>query len=93
MGSPATLTSWINTTYFSVTTDDIVALQIENANGVFSLRRQMTRGGSSGWPRVRNSTRERIHPARQAPHDPHDPTDRREADPRGRWMSQPPRLR
>lgn len=36
---PATLTSWINTTYFSVTTDDIVALQIENANGVFQLEK------------------------------------------------------
>ncbi len=41
---PARLTSWINTTYFTVPRDRIVALQIENANGVFQLQK-----ADDGW--------------------------------------------
>jgi len=44
---PARLTSWINTTYFTVPRDRIVALQIENANGVFQLQK-----ADDGWQLV-----------------------------------------
>lgn len=33
------LAAWVDTTYFSVPRDDIVMLQIENANGVFQLQK------------------------------------------------------
>ncbi len=34
---PTRVTSWVDTTYFSVPRDNILALRVENANGVFEL--------------------------------------------------------
>jgi len=41
----ATVGSWINTTYLSITQDDVTAMTLENGNGTFAF----ARGGEGTW--------------------------------------------
>jgi hypothetical protein len=41
----ATVSSWINTTYLSITQDDVTAMTLENGNGTFAF----ARGGEGTW--------------------------------------------
>lgn len=41
----ATVSSWINTTYLSITQDDVTAMTLENGNGTFAF----ARGGEGDW--------------------------------------------